>query len=206
MGKKTIELLLVETVENLGIVGDIVNVKPGYARNYLVPYGSAEPPTKRRIDELQERRKQVQEELRLIRSAREELQARMMEVEISVVRSCNDQGALYGSVSPRDISGALQEAGYDVGVRSIRLGQPIKRVGLYTVPIQFAKDLRTEITLHVEPDHPIGEEREEMEFDNEGNLIHRRSEPAKQTADKEPPVNAAPKNEAHVTPISPPEA
>lgn len=206
MGKKTIELLLVETVENLGIVGDIVNVKPGYARNYLVPYGFAETPTQRRIDDLQERRKQVQEELSRIRAAREELHARMTEIEISVVRSCNDQGALYGSVSPRDISDALQEAGYDVDVRSIRLGQPIRRVGLYPVPIQFTKDLRTEITLHVEPDHPIGEEREEMEFDNEGNLIQRKFEPAKQAVDEGPPDGAAPKNEAGVAPTSPPEA
>lgn len=174
MSAKTIDLLLLDNVENLGIVGDVVSVKNGYARNYLLPHGLATLPSKKRIEELKERRIQVQGEMKALRSAREELHGRMEEIKISIIRSCNDQGALYGSVSQRDISEALQENGYDVGLRSIRVGQAIRRVGEYPIPIQFDKDLRCEIILNVEPDHPIGEEREEMEFDNEGDLIEKR--------------------------------
>ncbi|MCL4210335.1 MAG: 50S ribosomal protein L9 [Phycisphaeraceae bacterium] len=171
MAKKSLELLLIENVENLGIVGDVVKVRSGYARNFLLPHGLAEAPTKKRLAELQERRKRVQEELAQQRQARVALHARMAGLEVRITRSCNDQGMLYGSVSQRDISDALIEAGYDVPIRAVRLGQPIKRVGDYHVPIQFERDLRCDITLHVDPDHAIGEEREEMEFDNEGNLI-----------------------------------
>lgn len=171
MAKKTLELLLIENVENLGIVGDVVKVRSGYARNFLLPHGLAEAPTKKRLAELQERRQRVQAELAQQRQARVALHARMAGLEVRITRSCNDQGMLYGSVSQRDISDALIEAGYDVPIRAVRLGQPIKRVGDYHVPIQFERDLRCEITLYVDPDHAIGEEREEMEFDNEGNLI-----------------------------------
>jgi len=192
MATRTIELLLIETVENLGIVGDVVKVKAGYARNYLLPHGIAEVPSEERLAELQERRKHVQAELAALRSAREELHGRMGEIIISMIRSCNDQGLLYGSVSQRDISDALQENGFDVGIRSIRLGQAIKRVGEYPVPIQFDKDLRAEITLIIEPDHPIGEEREEMEFDNEGRLIHKPRKQKKEDQPAEKPAEAEP--------------
>jgi large subunit ribosomal protein L9 len=167
---RNIQLLLTRSVENLGIVGDIVKAKPGYARNYLLPLGLAEFPTPSKIEALKEERAKAQAELAQLRSAREELLGRMKEVKVTLVRSCNDQGVLYGSVTQRDIADALQEAGYDVGVRSVRLSQPIRRVGDYVVPVQFEKDLRTEIHAVIEPDQPL-EEREEMDFDEEGNLI-----------------------------------
>ncbi|NNF41668.1 MAG: 50S ribosomal protein L9 [Phycisphaerales bacterium] len=175
---KNIQLLLLENVESLGIVGDIVKVKPGYARNYLLPHGLAEHPTPTKIDALKERRAQAQAELGRLRSAREELLGRMEEVTLTLVRSCNDKGILYGSVTQRDISDGLHEGGYDVGVRSIRLANAIRRIGDYTVPVQFDADLRTEITVTVEPDQPL-EEREEMEFDDEGNLIEKPKPKAK---------------------------
>jgi len=194
MAARKVELLLIDTVENLGIVGDVVKVRPGYARNFLLPHGLAERPSKKRLDELQERRKQVQAEIAAQRRAREALHAKMSAIEVAIIRSCNDQGMLYGSVSQRDISDALREAGYDVEIRAVRLGQPIKRVGSYPVPIQFDRDLRTEITLRIDPDHPIGEEREEMEFDNEGRLIRKpKGAPKREsekTADAEQPATA----------------
>lgn len=167
---KNVQLLLLKTIENLGIVGDTVKVKPGFARNYLLPLGLAEMPTPSRIEALKEERAKAQAEVAALRSAREELLGRMQSVEVTLVRSCNDQGVLYGSVTQRDIADALQEGGYDVGTRSVRLPQPIRRVGNYDVPIQFEKDLRTEITVHIKPDVPL-EEREEMEIDEEGNLV-----------------------------------
>ena len=191
---RNIELLLLQTVENLGIIGDIVRVKPGYARNYLLPLRLAEKPTPSKIESLKEERSAAQAELAALRSAREGLLGRMLEVEVTLVRSCNDQGGLYGSVTQRDIADALQEVGYDVGTRSIRLAQPIRHVGPYTVPIQFEKDLRTEITVTVEPDHPL-EEREEMEFDDEGNLIEKpkkKTKPAAADAEVADSVEAAP--------------
>ncbi len=170
MASKRIELLLLESVENLGIVGDVVRVKPGYARNHLLPLGLAEPPTTKMIESLKERRVVAERERFALRSAREELLGRMDDIKLTLVRSCNDHGVLYGSVTQRDIADGLQENHYDVGMRSIRLAQPLRRIGEYEIPIQFDKDLRTDILLTIEADQAL-EEREEMEFDNEGELI-----------------------------------
>lgn len=169
-GAKKVRLLLMQSIENLGIVGDIVRVKPGFARNYLLPLQLAEAPTPSRIEALKEDRAKAQALVAALRASREELLGRMHNVTVTLVRSCNDKGILYGSVTQRDISDGLQEAGYDVGVRSVRLASAIRRIGTYHVPVQFEKDLRTEITLIVDPDQPL-EEREEMEIDDEGNLV-----------------------------------
>ena len=167
---KHVELLLLNNIEHLGIVGDVVRVKKGYARNYLLPHGYAEVPSQRRIESLEAQRAEALSELAKLRDARQELLDRMQDITLTLVRSCNDQGVLYGSVTQRDICDALQTNGYDVGTRSCRLAAAIRRIGEYTVPIQFEKDMRTEIVVIVEPDQPL-EEREEMEFDDEGNLI-----------------------------------
>ena len=180
---KHVELLLLNNIEHLGIVGDVVRVKKGYARNYLLPHGYAEVPSQRRIESLEAERAEALSELAKLRDARQELLDRMQDITLTLVRSCNDQGVLYGSVTQRDICDALQTNGYDVGTRSCRLAAAIRRIGEYTVPIQFEKDMRTEIVVIVEPDQPL-EEREEMEFDDEGNLIIKEPK-AKAEADAE---------------------
>lgn len=159
-----IKLLLNTNIDNLGIVGDIVKVRPGYARNYLLPHGLAEAPTKKRIEDLQEERKRVQAELAALRTKRQETLAKLHDLELKLIRSTNDQGLLYGSISQSDLSEALHEKGFDVETRFIRLGQPFKRVGTYHVPIQFAKDLRTEITVVVTSDRALNEGRQDFDF------------------------------------------
>lgn len=190
MSRRTIELLLLENVESLGIIGDVVKVRTGHARNYLLPMGMAEPPSQERIDELVAERAVALATVAAKRTAREELVARMEEVELTLVRSCNDRGGLYGSVTQRDISDGLAQVGYEgVDIRSVRLPSSIRRIGTYEVPIQFEADLRVDITVTVEPDQPL-EEREEMEFDDEGELIEKpvrkpKPEPADEAANPE---------------------
>ena len=152
---KNIELLLLETVENLGIVGDIVKVKPGYARNYLLPHGVAQPPSAAKIDQLKAARAQAQAELAALRSQREQIIQELTDASITLQRSCNDQGALYGSVTQRDISDALMAAGYGVDTAAVRLSHPIRRIGTYQVPIQFDKDLLAEVALLIKPDREL---------------------------------------------------
>ena len=165
---KNIELLLLRSVENLGIVGDIVRVKPGFARNYLLPHGLAETPTASKIESLREERALAQADLSRLRDAREELLARMTEVTVTLVRSCNDKGILYGSVTQRDIADALVAAGYGVDVKAVRLSNPFRRVGSYPVPIQFEKDLSAEITLQIDPDRELNLDEPEPVEDEEG--------------------------------------
>ena len=194
MAAKKVNLLLNKSVENLGIVGDTVKVRPGFARNYLLPLGIAEKPTPTKIERLKAAREAALAELAHLRQAREELLERMHAVTVTLTRSCNDQGILYGSVSQRDISEGLQAAGYDVGIRSVRLSQTIRRVGEYHVPIQFDKDLKTDITLKVEADRTLEEAKEEIEIDDEGEVVRRKPEGRRSRRDEsevEAPTPAA---------------
>ena len=176
--KKNVELLLNETVENLGIVGDVVMVKPGFARNYLLPLEIAEVPTEEKIEALKEKRATAKAQLEALRAQRIDTTGKLEGISLKLTRSCNDQGVLYGSVTQRDISDALLEGEMQVDERAVRLNQPIRHVGNYTVLIQFEKDLRSEITIEVLPDRTIEELDDDMEFDDEGELIEKSNKKA----------------------------
>lgn len=156
---KNIELLLVENVDNLGIVGDVVKVKPGYARNFLLPRGLATVPTPEAVEALAERRRQVEAELTAIREARASLIEKLEDYELTIERSANEQGILFGGVSQHDIAEALQAQGFDVEDRYVRLGDKIERLDSYNIPIVIDKDLKTEIKLWVVSDKSIEEEQ-----------------------------------------------
>lgn len=173
---KHLELLLVESVEGLGIVGDVVKVRTGYARNFLLPRELAEQPSEERVKELAARRAEAERLLAEQRKAREELIVKLEGVEITLERSCNDQGLLYGSVTQQDIATALGAQGYIVRPRDVRLSQTIKRIDSYEVSIRPESDLEATIKLWVVADRELnlGRDREEKEFDNEGNLVEKR--------------------------------
>lgn len=154
---KMIELLLTENVDNLGIVGDVVKVRPGFARNYLLPHNKATTPTPRAIERLSERRKQVEAEMKKLRAEQEALLERLQGYELTMQRAANDQGVLFGGVSQHDIAEALREEGYALEDRHIRIGEQIKRLDSYEIPIQIARDLQTEIKLWIVSDKPAEE-------------------------------------------------
>jgi large subunit ribosomal protein L9 len=189
---RQVTLLLNRNVESLGIVGDVVKVRPGYARNYLLPLGIAEVPSDERIAELKAAREQALAELQRVRSERRGIIDTLEGMAIALVRSCNDRGILYGSVTQRDISDALIELGHSVDERAVRLANPIRRIGEYPVVIQFEKEMRVEIQIRVEADRSIADETEEMEFDNEGELIvkKKKAKPAEATAEEAPAETA----------------
>ena len=162
---KTIKLLLTDNVENLGIVGDVVTVKPGYARNFLVPHGLATAPTPRNIDRLAERRAQVEAELKAHRVQLESLLEKLEGQEITIQRSANEQGVLFGGVSQQDIAEALVAEGLPVDARAVRIGEHIKRLDTYEVPIVLADDLRGMVKLWVVSDKPVDELDAEGEED-----------------------------------------
>lgn len=149
------ELLLLETIENLGLVGDVVKVRAGFARNYLLPNAMAEAPTAEKIESLKEARKVAQAEVSKQRAEREAVIARLEGITITLVRACNDQGVLYGAVTQRDISDQLIADGYGIDMRAVRLAHPMRRVGSQPVTIQFGRDLIAEITVTVKPDRII---------------------------------------------------
>lgn len=162
---KTIELLLTENVDNLGIVGDVVKVRPGYARNFLQPRGLATTPTQGNIKRLAEKRAKVEAEMKLRRGELEAVFEKVKDHELTMQRSANEQGVLFGGVSQHDIAEALRAEGFPIEERMVRIGQQIKRLDTYHVPLVLANDLKTEIKLWVVSDKPAeelqGEQAEE---------------------------------------------
>lgn len=172
MASKHVKLLLTETVDNLGIVGDVVRVRLGYARNYLLPFGLATQPSEELVKQLADKRAEAEKQLAALRKQREEMIKRLDGQELTMVRACNDQGHLYGSVTQQDIANALQEVGFDIKPREVRLPGTIKRVDSFDIHIKVDSDLGADVKLWVVADRELDTESgEEMQFDAEGNLI-----------------------------------
>ncbi|MEQ9459539.1 MAG: 50S ribosomal protein L9 [Phycisphaeraceae bacterium] len=165
---KQVQLLLLESVDNLGLVGDVVKVKAGFARNFLLPRGYAEPPTDEKIAALAEKRAQAQAEQERVRGEQEALIEKLNEFEISIERAANDQGVLFGGVSQHEIAQALRDAGHAVEDRHVRIGTQIKRIDTYHIPIWLNKDLKTEVTLQVLSDRPMDLDEEVEEAQEQG--------------------------------------
>ncbi len=194
---RNVKLLLTENVDNLGIVGDVVNVRVGYARNFLLPRGLATTPNEELLAQLADKRKQAEKELAELRTQREAMISKLDGLEITMQRACNDQGHLYGSVTQHDIAEGLTELGYKIKAREVRLAHTIKRVDNFDVSVKFDSDLEATITLHVVPDRELDmDEREEMEFDNEGNLIEKKPDRKKGAAPKGEGAEQGEKTEA----------
>lgn len=169
---RSIKLLLTENVDNLGIVGDVVNVRIGYARNYLLPRDLATTPSDEILAQLAEKRATAEKEVAALRKSREALIGKLEGLELTLTRSCNDQGYLYGSVTQHDVAEALTDLGFAVQPREVRLAQTIKRVDTYEVLVKFDTDLEATVKIWVVADRTLDADREdEMEFDNEGELI-----------------------------------
>lgn len=174
MATKTIKLLLTENVDNLGIVGDVVSVRLGYARNFLLPRELATTPSDDKLAELAEKRAQAEKDRAVLREQRKVAIGKMEGMEITIARSCNDIGHLYGSVTQQDVASALNAAGFSVKPREVRLPFTIKRIDDFDVLVKFSSDLESIVKLHVVADRTIEEDdKEEMEFDNEGEWIRK---------------------------------
>lgn len=152
---KSYELLLVENVESLGIVGDVVNVRSGFARNFLLPRGLATTPSEEKIKALAARRAAAEKMVAEQRAARESMVDKLEGYELAIERSCNDQGLLYGSVTQQELATLLHTAGYAVRARDVRITQTIKRIGDYEIIIKPESDLEATVKLHVKPDRPL---------------------------------------------------
>lgn len=152
---KSVKLLLVENVDSLGIVGDVVTVRTGYARNFLLPRELATQPSEERINELAGKRAEAQKQIELLRQQRLGMSEKLKGVEITLVRSCNDQGILYGAITQQELSTALREQGFHIQPRDVRITQAIKRVDNYDVHIKLDSDLDSQIKVHVKADREL---------------------------------------------------
>ena len=143
------EIILLERVEKLGQMGQLVNVRPGYARNFLLPQKKALRATKANLA-LFESRKAALQAINLEKRTEAEYVAKKMEgVSVTIIRQSGETGILYGSVSARDISESLVAAGYTVERQQVAIDQPIKSLGLAKVRVILHPEVSIGVTVNV---------------------------------------------------------
>lgn len=148
----TLKLLLQESIKNVGRVGDIVEVSPGYARNYLLPRGLAVQPTPGNVKKVEARRKEIERQERERREQQERMIHQLSGVEVHLERRANEQGHLFGSVTATDIAKGLQTQGFNVQPGDVILPGRLDRIDTYAVQVRFAEDLSTEVKVWVNAD------------------------------------------------------
>jgi len=143
------DVILREDVEKLGSAGDVVTVKDGYARNYLLPRGLAYPATdgnRRRLEsEHKSRARRVEAEV----GQAKELAARLEAVSLSFSMKAGEGDKLFGSVTTHDVAERLKAEGFDVDKKAVELEEPIKALGVYKVPIRLHPDVKPEVRVWV---------------------------------------------------------
>ena len=144
-----IELILLQRVDKLGQMGDVVKVKPGYARNFLLPQKKALRANKAALAQFEGQRAQLEAQNIKRREEAERLSERMAGLQVVVIRQAGESGSLYGSVSSRDIADGCAAAGLTVGRSQVVLEQPIKFLGLTTVRLVLHPEVSLPITVNV---------------------------------------------------------
>ncbi|MCS6892738.1 MAG: 50S ribosomal protein L9 [Rhodovarius sp.] len=144
-----IELILLQRVEKLGQMGDVVKVKPGYARNYLLPKGKAVRATKENLARFAEQRAQLEAQNLKRREEAERIAERVAGLSVTLIRQAGESGSLYGSVTARDIAEACTQAGLSITRQQVLLAAPIKSIGLTTVRVELHPEVVIPITVNV---------------------------------------------------------
>ena len=154
------EVILLERIEKLGQLGDVVNVKPGFARNYLLPRSKALRATADNVKAFEGQKAQMEADNLKLRSEAEGIGKKMDGMSINLIRQAGEAGHLYGSVNARDIAVTTTEAGYTVSRTQIVLPHPIKSLGLFDVRV----DLHPEVSVSVKVNVARSEEEAETQL------------------------------------------
>ena len=143
------EIILLERVEKLGQIGDVVTVKPGYARNFLLPQNKALRATKQNLAYFESQRSQIEAVNLERRQEAEAVSEKLEGFSVVVIRQAGDSGQLYGSVSSRDIADAVIEEGVTIDRGQVKLERPIKALGLHEVKVQLHPEVSVGISVNV---------------------------------------------------------
>lgn len=146
------KLILKETIESLGLVGSIVNVSEGYARNYLLPQKKAVLNTPQNLKMLERERAKLEVQIAREKGLAEEIAGKLEGVVCKITAKVSEEDRLYGSISVRDIVDSLAAHGFTVEKSMVLLAEPIKTLGTFTVPVRVYKGIKPNITVEVVPE------------------------------------------------------
>ena len=143
------QIILLERVEKLGQLGDVVTVKPGYARNYLLPTGKALRANKANLEKFEAERADREARNADAKSAAENKANAMEGLTVALVRAASEMGQLFGSVSSRDIADAVIAAGHDMDKRQVNMDKSIKTLGLFPIRVSLHAEVDATVTVNV---------------------------------------------------------
>ncbi len=143
------KVILRETLEGIGHLGDLVEVADGFARNYLLPRGKALEANSRNIKAFEHAKRVMAEKAKKERLELEALAKKISAVSLTITAQVGKDDKMFGSVTAKDIAEGLAEQGFTVDRRKIQLAQPIKELGTFTVPVKLPRDITASVTVHV---------------------------------------------------------
>ncbi len=145
------ELILLEKVQNIGDLGDTVTVKPGFGRNYLLPQGKAVPATKENVARFEAQRAELEKAAQEKLADAEERAEALTGLVVHIAANASEEGKLYGSIGPREVSNALADAGHEVEKAEVIMSEgPVRFTGEYEINLQLHADIESQIKLVVE--------------------------------------------------------
>jgi large subunit ribosomal protein L9 len=147
------QLILLQKVVNLGSLGDKVNVKPGYGRNYLVPQGKAVPATAANLAMFEAKRAEYEAKAQSQNENAHSRRAALEGVSVTISANASTEGKLYGSVGPRDIAEALTAAGHKVGKAEVVMGEgPLRNIGEFDILVHLHADVEVPVKVIIQPE------------------------------------------------------
>lgn len=149
---QNIPVILARDVANLGRLGELVNVRPGYARNFLLPQGLALPASQKRVAQFDHQKRLIEHKRRLLRTESEKRAKSMSDLQITLTARVGEQGKMFGAITARDISKGLAAIGQTVHHKDIKLAEQIKTLGLHPVEIRLEGDVSATIKVVVAPE------------------------------------------------------
>lgn len=173
------QVILLERVAKLGQMGDVVNVKDGFARNYLLPQGKALRATPENIRRFEEQKAQLEARNLELKREAEAIAEKLDGKQFVVIRAAADTGALYGSVTARDIAQALTDEGFTVDRRQVTIDRPIKELGLHEITVRLHPEVEVKVIANV------ARNEEEAKIQSEGKSVQELAAEAEAAAELE---------------------
>ena len=147
------DLILLEKVQNVGDLGDLVKVKAGFGRNYLVPQGKAVPATKENLAQFEARRAELEAAAKDKLGQAQARQASLADVVVEITANASEEGNLYGSIGPREVANAVSALGHEINKSEVIMGEgPIRTVGEFDVVVSLHADVDTQVKVIVNPE------------------------------------------------------